>query len=138
MFPLPRFRSGRGDRGVTLVELLIALAVTAVLLASIGGVVASNVRSARSLDGRLALAQTARAISTGLPDRDQITQQSASGQLAGHRWRVDMRDFVASFVDPRQQSPWSPQSILITVQSPTGQTVQLHTVRLRRAGQEAK
>lgn len=126
------------DRGFTLVELLIALAVVAVLLAAIGSVVASSARAARSLDGRLALVQTARALSAGLPEREKLALGNSSGQLAAHRWRLDVQPFIANFVDPRRPGPWIPQTVLLTVQSPTGQTTQLQTVRLRRADQEAK
>lgn len=126
------------DRGFTLVELLIALAVVAVLLAAIGSVVASSARAARSLDGRLALVQTARALSAGLPEREKLALGNSFGQLAAHRWRLDVQPFIANFVDPRRPGPWIPQTVLLTVQSPTGQTTQLQTVRLRRAEQEAK
>jgi general secretion pathway protein I len=135
---LPRSKPRHSDRGFTLVELLIALAVVAVLLAAIGSVVASSARAARSLDGRLALVQTARALSAGLPEREKLVLGNSSGQLAAHRWRLDVQPFIANFVDPRRPGPWIPQTVLLTVQSPTGQTTQLQTVRLRRAEQEAK
>jgi general secretion pathway protein I len=109
-----------------------------VLLAAIGSMVASTARAARSLDGKLALVQTARAVSTGLPDRQQLAVGNSSGQLAAHRWRLDIQPFIASFIDRRRPGPWVPQNVLITVQSPTGQTTQLQTVRLRRAEQEAR
>jgi len=110
----------------------------AVLLAAIGTAVGRTVRAARSLDGRLALVQTARAIMTGLPDRQQLALGNSSGQLADHRWRLDVQPFTANFIDTRQPAPWTPQNVLITVQSPSGQTAQFHTVRLRRAEQDAK
>jgi general secretion pathway protein I len=138
LYLLPRFRAPHRDRGFTLIELLIALAVMAVLLAAIGTAVGRNARAARSLDGRLALVQTARAITTGLPDRQQLGLGNSSGQLADHRWRVEVRPFIASFVDTRQPAPWTPQNVLITVQSPSGQIAEFHTVRLRRAEQDAK
>ena len=39
---------------------------------------------------------------TGLPDRDQLAPGNFSGEIAGHRWRVDVLPFYADFVDPRQ------------------------------------
>lgn len=138
MYLLPRLKVPHSDRGFTLIELLIALAVVAVLLTAIGSVVASTARAARSLDGKLALVQTARAISTGLPDRQQLALGNSTGQLAAHRWRLEIQPFIANFVDARLPGPWIPQNVLITVQSPSGQTTQLQTVRLRRAEQEAK
>jgi general secretion pathway protein I len=138
LYLLPRFRAPHGDRGFTLIELLIALAVMAVLLAAIGTAVGRTARAARSLDGRLALVQTARAIMTGLPDRQQLALGNSSGQLADHRWRLDVQPFTANFIDTRRPGPWTPQNVLITVQSPSGQTAQFNTVRLLRAGQDAK
>lgn len=138
MYPPPRSKPRHRDRGFTLIELLIALAVVAVLLAAIGSLVASTARAARSLDSKLALVQTARAVATALPDRQQLKLGNSSGQLAAHRWRLDVQPFTAAFIDARRPGPWAPQNVLITVQSPSGQIAQLHTVRLRHAEQEAK
>jgi general secretion pathway protein I len=133
-----RFKTRYDDRGFTLVELLIALAVAAVLLSAIGSVIATTSRVARSLDGKLALVQTARSISTSLPARQQLGLGTSSGQLEAHRWRMEVRPFTASFIDPRRPAPWTPQNVLITVQSPSGQIAEFHTVRLRPAEQSAK
>jgi general secretion pathway protein I len=85
----------------------------------------------RSVDQRFALVETARAVETGLPDRGALTG-SLSGDLAGHRWRLDVAPFVANFVDPRLPTPWMPQSVVIRVQSPGGAILQVNTIRLRR------
>jgi general secretion pathway protein I len=120
-----------GVAGFTLLEVLIALAVVSVSLAAIGSLMASTVRAMRSIDQRFALVETARAIETGLPDRNTLTG-ALSGDLAGHRWRVDVSPFLADFVDPRLPSPWVPQTVVIQVQSPGGAKLQVNTVRLRR------
>ena len=112
--------------------MVVALAVLAVSLTAIGSLVASNIRATRALDQRLALATTARAILAGLPDREQLTLGDSSGDIAGHRWRLDLLPFVADFVDPRQPTPWVPQAVVLRVQSPSGQILRLDTVRLRR------
>ena len=75
--------------------------------------------------------ETARAVETGLPDRDALTG-GLSGDLAGHRWRVDVSPFIADFVDPRIPTLWVPQTVVITLQSPGGKILQVNTVRLRR------
>jgi general secretion pathway protein I len=125
-------RTGKhGVAGFTLIEVLIALAIVSISLASIGSLMASTVRGMRTIDQRFALMETARAIETGLPDRDELAG-GLSGDLAGHRWRVDVAPFVANFVDPRLPSPWVPQSVIIRVQSPGGAILQVNTVRLRR------
>ena len=132
MSRLIKFQSRGGSAGFTLIEVVVALAVLAVSLTAIGSLVASNIRATRALDQRLALATTARAILAGLPDREQLTLGDSSGDIAGHRWRLDLLPFVTDFVDPRQATPWVPQAVVLRVQSPSGQILRLDTVRLRR------
>jgi len=120
-----------GVAGFTLIEVLIALAIVSISLAAIGSLMASTMRAMRSIDQRFALVETARAVETGLPDRGELTGRLA-GDLAGHRWRVDVSPFIANFVDPRLPSPWVPQAVVIRVQSPGGAILQVNTVRLRR------
>jgi general secretion pathway protein I len=118
--------------GFTLIEVLVALAVIAILLASIGSLIAGSVRGVRSLDQHFALVEVARAIETGLPNRDELKVGRLSGEVGGHRWNVDVTPFIANIVDPRLPTPWIPQALVITVQSPEGPILQVNTVRLRR------
>jgi general secretion pathway protein I len=127
-----KFQLRAGSPGFTLIEVVVALAVLAVSLTAIGSLVASNIRATRSLDQRLSLAATARAVLTGLPDREQLGLSASSGDLAGHRWRFDVLPFTADFVDPRQPTPWVPQAVVLRVQAPGGQVLRVDTVRLRR------
>jgi general secretion pathway protein I len=120
-----------GVAGFTLIEVLIALAIVSISLAAIGSLMASTIRAMRSIDRRFALVETARAIETGLPGRAELTG-SLAGDLAGHRWRVDVSPFIANFVDPRLPSRWVPQTVVIRVQSPGGAILQVNTVRLQR------
>lgn len=122
----------RAVAGFTLIEVLVALSVVAVSLTSIGALIATTVRGTRSLDLHLTQVETARAIGTALPDRDQLNFGSLSGEAAGHRWRIDVLPFVAANVDPRLPTPWIPQTVVLRVQSPTGPIMQINTVRLRR------
>jgi general secretion pathway protein I len=130
-------RSARCERrqatgGFTLIEVLVALAVIAILLASIGSLIAGSVRGARSLDQHFALVEIARAIETGLPNRDELKVGRLSGEVSGHRWTVDVLPFIANNVDPRLPTPWVPQALVISVRSPQGPLLQVNTVRLRR------
>jgi general secretion pathway protein I len=122
----------RHEAGFTLLEALVALAVVAGALAAIGSLVATNIRGTRAIDQRLALVETSRAILTGLPDRGQLVPGNVTGEIADHRWRLDVLPFAAPFVDPRRPTPWVPQAIVVRVQSPSGQILRLDTVRLHR------
>jgi general secretion pathway protein I len=128
-----RCKSRQRVAGFTLLEVLIALAVVAVSLTAIGSLMAATVRSTQSLDQHLGLVETARAIETGLPGRDDLTVGKAiSGEMSGYRWRVEALPFQANFIDPRVPAPWLPQTVSITVQSPAGQILRINTVRLAK------
>jgi general secretion pathway protein I len=114
-----------------LIEVLVALAVVSISLAAIGSLIAVTTRGVRSIGSHLTLVETARSIVTGLPDRNQLTQGTMSGEAAGHRWRVDVLPFHADFVDP-QATVWTPQTVVVRVQSPAGPILQVNTVQLRR------
>jgi general secretion pathway protein I len=118
--------------GFTLVEVLVALAVVAISLTAIGSLVATTTGGTRSIDEHLTLAETARAIETGLPDGNDLKVGSLAGVRNGYRWRVDVLPFRARFIDPGQATPWVPLAVVITVQSPNGPVLRVNTVRLRR------
>ena len=126
------FKRTRGTEGFTLIEVLVALSVVAISLAAIGSLIAVTTRGARAVGLHLTLIETARAIITGLPDRDQLELGNLAGESAGHRWRVDVLPFYADFIDPQAPSLWIPQTIVVRVQSPGGKVLQVNTVRLRR------
>jgi general secretion pathway protein I len=120
--------------GFTLIEALVALAIVASSLASIGALIATTGRGARSIERHLGQLETARAIMAALPDRDQLGVGNLSGETAGHRWRVDVAPFNATNLGVRQPA-WEPRMVVVTVQSPAGGALQINTVRLqRRAG----
>ena len=121
----------RHERGFTLIEVLVALAVVSVSLAAIGSLIAVTTRGVRSIGGHLALVESTRTILTGLPDRNDLAIGNFSGEAAGHRWRVDVLPFQADFITT-EPSPWIPQTVVVRVQSPNGPILQVNTVRLRR------
>lgn len=125
----------RSSAGFTLIEVLVALAVIAASLSAIGALVAVSMRGAQSIDRRLMFRETLRALVTSLPDRRDLDAGSATGVSAGYNWRLDIAPFTATFVDPKAQTPWQPEAIVITVRSPSGQQLQINTVRLRRSPQ---
>ena len=127
-----RVNKKRSRAGFTLIEVLVALAVVTASLAAIGTLIAVSMRGAQSIDRRLAFRETLRALVTSLPDRRDLDAGTATGVAAGFQWRLDIVPFVATFVDPQAQTRWDPEAIVITVRSPSGQQLQINTVRLRR------
>ena len=61
-----------GTAGFTLIEVLVAIAVLAVVLGAIGAVVGTTVKSIRSVDRRLPLLETAQSLLAALPSREEI------------------------------------------------------------------
>ncbi len=118
--------------GFMMIELLVALAVTAASLAAIGALIATTARGTRAIEQHAALVETARAIEAGLPKRGQLTPGDLSGDSAGYRWRVEVSPFTGGEIAITEQSSWTPQSVLITVRSPSGAVLQIGTVRLHR------
>jgi len=125
----------RRAAGFTLIEVLVALAVAAVALVNIGALAATNIRGTRIFEQRLALIATTRAILTALPGREQLLPGEISGEFTDYRWRIDVRPFEARFIDPRRPSPWVPQTLVLTVQAPSGEVLRIDTVRLNRRPQ---
>lgn len=118
--------------GFTLIEVLVALSVLAIALASMGGLIAGSVRGTRSIEMHLTRLETARAIVTALPDRDQLLPGNFSGEVSGYLWRVDVLPFTAGGFIPQPQARWQPQAVVVTVKSPGGAEMKISTVRLQR------
>ena len=132
MFRATRFERPGSTAGFTIIEALVALAVVSASLAAIGGVIATSVRGTRTLEQHVALIQTARAVTAGLSNREQLALGAFSGEAAGHRWRVDVLPFASGAGDAAQPAAWVPQAVVVTVRSPSGALVQVNTVRLRK------
>jgi general secretion pathway protein I len=122
----------RATAGFTLIEVVVALAVVAISLSSIGMLIATTVRGTRSIERRLTQLETTRSIAAALPDRNQLVPGNFSGKLADYHWRVDVTPFTATSVDPSQATKWTPQAVIVTVRAPDGAMLRLDTIRLRR------
>jgi general secretion pathway protein I len=118
--------------GFTLIEALVALAAAAISLSAIGALVAGNIRGSGRIEQHIGLVETLRAVETGLPDRISLSTGTLSGEMHGQVWSVDIAPFPGDFVNPRAAQVWTPQRIVIEVQSPSGAVLQLETIRLAK------
>ena len=124
-------RSCSDAAGFTLIEALVALAIVAAVLSSIGAVIATSVKGTRSIDQRLALTGAAETLLAELPARDLLKPGRQSGQLGGHRWRIDVAPMDASLADDAPQNPrFAPLVVTMRLQAPDGPAIQFTTVRL--------
>ena len=141
-------RPPRGTAGFTLIEVLVAIAVLAVVLGAIGAVVGNTVRTIHSVDRRLPLLETAQSLIAALPARDALQPGTQSGTSGDFRWRIDAvllnitvpdnaaaaLSTAATGVPPvAGASPkvnWVPLAITVRVQGSEGPPVRLDTVRL--------
>jgi general secretion pathway protein I len=143
-------RPRRGNAGFTLIEVLVAIAVLAVVLGAIGAVVGNTVRAIRSVDRRLPLLETAQSLIAALPARDALQPGTQTGMSGDFRWRIDavllnrnVPDNAAAALSTAATgaSPaatagappkviWVPLAITVRVQGSEGSPLRLDTVRL--------
>jgi general secretion pathway protein I len=118
-----------GERGFTLIEALVALAIVAAVLAPIGMVIGATVRATRAIDQRLALSGAAETLLANLPPRNALKVGRQTGELAGYRWRIDVGPINAAAEDVAAAG-FVPLAINVRMQGPGGATFQVTTVRL--------
>jgi general secretion pathway protein I len=128
---LSRKSCSDGIAGFTLIEALVALAIVAAVLTSIGAVIATSVKGTRSIDQHLALSGTAETLLAALPARTLLTPGRQSGETAGHRWRIDVSPMdVAVTNDAPLTQRFVPLAVNMRLQAPGGPLMQVTTVRL--------
>jgi general secretion pathway protein I len=128
---LSRKSCSSGVAGFTLIEVLVALAIVATVLGSIGTVIATTVKGTRGIDQRLELSGTAESLLATLPARNLLKPGRQSGELTGHRWRIDVSPMnVAVASDAPQTGRFVPLAVTMRLQSPGGPAMQVTTVRL--------
>jgi general secretion pathway protein I len=128
---LSRRNCSEGTAGFTLIEALVALAIVAAVLASIGAVIATTVKGTRSIDQRVTLAGAAGTMLAALPARNLLKSGRQSGETAGHRWRIDVFPMqIPDASDAPQTRRFVPVTINMRVQAPGGPLMQITTVRL--------
>ena len=118
-----------GAAGFTLIEALVALAIIAIVLGTIGSVIATTVKGTRSIDQRLALAGTAETLLADLPARAVLKPGRQSGELAGSRWRLDVAPMNVAGGNPATDR-FVPLAVNLRLQRPDGSALQVTTVKL--------
>ena len=118
-----------GAAGFTLIETLVALAIIAIVLGTIGSVIAVTIRGTRSIDQRLALAGTAETLLADLPARGLLKPGRQNGQLAGSRWRADIAPMNVAGGNPATDR-FVPLVVNLRLQGADGSAIQVTTVKL--------
>lgn len=99
MTPSPRSRTGdaRGEQGFTLLEILVALAILSVSLATLLGIFSMSLDRARQSENEMSARILAQAL---IAQADAVTdpQLGARGGTAGHgySWRLELRPYGAN------------------------------------------
>ncbi len=120
-----------GQDGFTMIEAVVALALVAIMLAAISSLVAATTNGTRTLEGHVALVETARLVLASIPRHGELQSDDLAGELSGHRWQVRQSP-LSGDGQPVSGSLWVPQSIAVRVRSPSGAIFSLETVRLTK------
>jgi general secretion pathway protein I len=120
------------EAGFTLIEALVAVAVVAISLTAIAALMGGNIRGAGKIGRHVQLVETLRAVETALPNRAELGAGSLAGEMHGQNWTVEVLPFPDDSANPAAAAVWTPQEVVITVQAPTGEQLQLETVRLTK------
>jgi len=109
-----------------LVEALVALTIIACLFGAIGSVFATATLGAHSLEGHLAVVQTARTLAASFSVDDAL--RNPEGNVDGVAWKISVSPFPAE----NHQSKLVPVKLKIDVRAPTGASYSLETIRLQQ------
>ena len=119
------------EAGFTIIEVLVALALVAVSMVSIGSLMATNARGVRSLEHHVALMQAARSVmSAGIPPRAELAPGTSSGKADDYRWTIDVSPLGGGWTVPDADVAWDPELVRIRVTSATGAVSDIRTIRL--------
>src|SRR5262245_7805167 len=98
------------------------------MVSSIGAVIGTTVKGTRAIDQRLALTGAAETLLAALPARNALKRGHQSGEMAGHRWRIDVAPLAVA--EEPSQGRFVPLTVKLRMQAPGGPAVQITTVRL--------
>jgi len=117
-------------KAFTLLEALAALAILTAGLAAIGALAHGTLRATLHAEQHLAQVSAVRRIIAGLPGRNALPFGRSTGVLDGNRWRVDST--LVAVTGAAGDTGWTPQGIVLLVRSPSGSTMEIDTIRLRK------
>ena len=127
---MSRKNKSSSERGFTLIEALVALAIIAAVLTSIGMVIGTTVRGTRAIDQRLALTGAAETLLAQLPARNLLKPGIQNGELAGHQWRIEVAPLNVAAQEGTPTSRFVALAVSLRMQAPRGPAFQVTTVRL--------
>lgn len=137
MFPATSPSIERPDAGFTIIEVLVALALVAVVIVAIGSLMSTSLRGVLAFERHVALVQATRAaITTAVPPRAELQVGQSSGQSDGYHWSIDVSLLGGDWAVPNSGSAWVPALVRIRVRSPSGATSDIRTVRLMKRAAE--
>lgn len=117
-------------KAFTLLEALAALAILMAGLAATGALVHGTLRATLSAEQHLAQISATRRIVAGLPGRNALPFGRSTGVLDGNRWRIDSTPVAVT--GAAGDTGWAAQGIVLLVRSPSGSTMEIDTIRLRK------
>ena len=133
--PTGKILTGTAIAGFTLIEALVALAVMG---AGLGGDrLVGELQPARRPLCRAASRRRSRALARSSPAcrlARRFPSGACTGALDAHDWRIDST--LVGAPAAVGDTLWTPQRIEVSVRSPSGATVQVDTIRLRRQPQK--
>lgn len=124
-------RAARDQRGFTLIEVLVAFAVLAMLLGAIYQTFSSGLNASARAERRAVAALHAQSVLAALGSGEPISQGEATGELdGGYRWQTSVRLLESAGETARLDA----FEVIVTVswEAPLGRqgSVSLNTLRL--------
>lgn len=112
-----------------MIEAVVALAVVATVLASIGSLIAVARTGTRTLEQRVALNESLRLILVTAPPARQLAGSEQSGRSPGFTWRIAADPLIEQEVIGAT-SIWIPQRVVVQVRSLSGAASSVETIQL--------
>lgn len=114
-----------------MIEAVVALAVVATVLASIGSLIAVARTGTRTLEQRVALSEALRLVSITAPSAERLAGSEQSGRSPSFAWRIAADPFIDQ-ESTGSASIWSPQRVVVQVRTPSGAASSVETIQLVR------